>query len=140
MTSIPQQKIDALIARFDKVEAQMASATKGEDIVRLSREHGELKAVAEKARELGAILKMPVVQAFANVPLKGSSHPKENARRPGLLLKRAVSEPVLLVDDVATSGAHLEEAAKLLRPHCRAVLPIAWISGNAAGDENLGAD
>jgi peptide chain release factor 1 len=57
MTSIPQQKLDALIARFEKVEAQMASATKGEDIVRLSKEHGELKAVAEKAKELASIRK-----------------------------------------------------------------------------------
>ena len=57
---IPQQKLDALIARFEKVEAQMASATKGEDIVRLSKEHGELKAVAEKAKELASIRKQLV--------------------------------------------------------------------------------
>ncbi|MFN0024639.1 MAG: peptide chain release factor 1 [Parvularculaceae bacterium] len=52
---IPQDKIDALIAKFDKVEALMSSATKGEDIVRLSKEHGELKLVAEQARALTSI-------------------------------------------------------------------------------------
>jgi peptide chain release factor 1 len=52
---IPQEKLNALIARFEKVETQMSSATKGEEIVRLSKEHGELKPVAEKAKELTAI-------------------------------------------------------------------------------------
>jgi peptide chain release factor 1 len=52
---IPQDKIDALIAKFEKVEALMSSATKGEEIVRLSKEHGELKPVADKAVELTAI-------------------------------------------------------------------------------------
>jgi len=52
---IPQDKIDALIAKFEKVEAAMSSATKGEEIVKLSKEHGELKLVAEKARELSSL-------------------------------------------------------------------------------------
>jgi peptide chain release factor 1 len=52
---IPQNKIDALIAKFDKLEAAMSAATRGEEIVRLSKEHGELKPVADKARELAAI-------------------------------------------------------------------------------------
>ena len=51
---IPQEKIDALIARFDKVEAEMSSATESDHIIRLSKEHGELKEVVEKARELTA--------------------------------------------------------------------------------------
>ncbi len=52
---IPQDKLDALIAKFDKVEALMSSATKGEEIVKLSKEHGELKPVAEQARALASI-------------------------------------------------------------------------------------
>ena len=52
---IPPDKLDALIARFEKVEAAMSSATKGEEIVRLSKEHGELKPVADKARALSSI-------------------------------------------------------------------------------------
>jgi predicted amidophosphoribosyltransferase len=38
--------------------------------------------------------------------------------------------PVILVDDVATSGAHIEEAVKLLKPGCGAVLAVVWISGD----------
>jgi len=35
---------------------------------------------------------------------------------------------VLLIDDVATSGAHIEEAAMLLRAAAPAVLPLVWIA------------
>jgi predicted amidophosphoribosyltransferase len=49
-----------------------------------------------------------------------------------LALARVIDEPVLLIDDVATSGAHIEEAVKLLKPTCKAVMAIAWISGDAA--------
>jgi len=49
---IPQEKLEALIARFDKIEAEMMSTTGAEEIVRLSREHGELKDVVEQAKIL----------------------------------------------------------------------------------------
>ncbi|NNE41524.1 MAG: peptide chain release factor 1 [Marinicaulis sp.] len=49
---IPQQKLDALIDKFEKVEAEMSTVTDSEAIVRLSKEHGELRDVVEKAREL----------------------------------------------------------------------------------------
>lgn len=49
---IPQEKLEALIARFEKIEAEMMSTTGAEEIVRLSREHGELKDVVEQAKIL----------------------------------------------------------------------------------------
>ncbi len=85
----------------------------------------------EIARALSAQIGAPVIQAFAFQNLPGTSHPKSNTRRPKLELLTPVHEPVLLVDDVATSGAHLEEAVKLLRPHAGSVLAIAWIGGDA---------
>ena len=54
---IPQQKLDALISKFEKIEGAMATASGAEEIVRLSKEHGELKPVVEKARELSSIRK-----------------------------------------------------------------------------------
>ena len=51
---IPQEKIDALIARFEAIEAEMSTTTNSDDIIRLSKEHGELKTVVEKARELAS--------------------------------------------------------------------------------------
>ncbi|MAW82189.1 MAG: peptide chain release factor 1 [Parvularcula sp.] len=52
---IPQEKLNALIAKFEKIEAAMATAAGAEEIVRLSKEHGELKDVVEKARELTSV-------------------------------------------------------------------------------------
>jgi PAS domain-containing protein len=86
----------------------------------------------EIARHLSAEVKIPVVQAFLRQPHKGSSHPKQNTRRPPMILQREITEPVLLVDDVATSGAHIEEAIKLLRPACGTVLAVAWIGSDSA--------
>ena len=52
---IPQEKLDALVAKFEKLEAAMSTASGAEEIVRLAKEHGELKEVVEKARELTSI-------------------------------------------------------------------------------------
>ncbi|MEL6790938.1 MAG: peptide chain release factor 1 [Pseudomonadota bacterium] len=52
---IDQQKLDALIARFEALEASMSTASDGEEIVRLSKEHGELRPVVEKARALSDV-------------------------------------------------------------------------------------
>ncbi|MCA8889263.1 MAG: PCRF domain-containing protein, partial [Parvularculaceae bacterium] len=54
---IPQSKIDALIAKFEKLEAQMSTVTASDEIIRLSKEHGEMRDVVEKARELSAVRK-----------------------------------------------------------------------------------
>jgi peptide chain release factor 1 len=54
---IPQEKLDALIRKFEKIEASMSTATRADEIVRLSKEHGELRPVVEKARELSSARK-----------------------------------------------------------------------------------
>ncbi|MEZ5892853.1 MAG: peptide chain release factor 1 [Parvularculaceae bacterium] len=54
---IPQEKLDALISKFEKIETAMSTATKADEIVRLSKEHGELKQVVEKSRELSSARK-----------------------------------------------------------------------------------
>ncbi|MEM1104517.1 MAG: peptide chain release factor 1 [Pseudomonadota bacterium] len=52
---IPQDKLDKLIARYKSVEAEMAEgASDPADIVRLSKEHAELRPIVEAAEELTA--------------------------------------------------------------------------------------
>ncbi|MGZ8363204.1 MAG: peptide chain release factor 1 [Caulobacteraceae bacterium] len=49
---LPQAKLDQVLARFHEVEARMGAATDGAEIVRLSREHSEIKAVADLVERL----------------------------------------------------------------------------------------
>jgi hypothetical protein len=79
-------------------------------------------AVAER-------LSLPLLEPFEPLPTSGGSHPKGNTRRPAMRLVRPVDCPVLLIDDVATSGAHLAEAATLLKEAgAPAVLPLVWLA------------
>lgn len=49
---IDQEKLNGLIEKFDALETAMSTASGAEEIVRLSKEHGELRPVVELAREL----------------------------------------------------------------------------------------
>jgi predicted amidophosphoribosyltransferase len=80
------------------------------------------------ARALAKQLGFEYREAFACQTLAGSSHPKTNVRRPKMKLIEEISANVILVDDVATSGAHLEEAARLLSATSQSVWPVVWIS------------
>jgi len=81
----------------------------------------------EIARALALRSGIPVARALESRPQRGSSHPKENVKRPPMVLAQRLSGPALIVDDVATSGSHLEEAVTLLRPGCGSTLAVAWI-------------
>ena len=50
--AIQNAKLDQVIDRFDQVEARLGAAAEPDEIVKLSKEHSDLKEVAEKAREL----------------------------------------------------------------------------------------
>lgn len=78
-------------------------------------------AVARKAS-------LPYVEVFADLSVTGSSHPRTNIRRPPMQIVGVPEGPVLLIDDVATSGSHICEAAHLLRHQGCTVFPIAWIA------------
>ncbi len=49
---LPQARLDQVLDRFREVEARMAAATDGPEIVRLSKEHAELKPVADAVQAL----------------------------------------------------------------------------------------
>ncbi|MFY7850901.1 MAG: PCRF domain-containing protein, partial [Brevundimonas sp.] len=49
---LPQARLDQVLDRFHQVEARMGSATDGAEIVRLSKEHAELKPVVDAVQGL----------------------------------------------------------------------------------------
>lgn len=83
---------------------------------------------ASLAQLIAERLGVQFLDAFEPLPQTGGSHPKNNLRRPAMRLKIKPTVPVLLIDDVATSGVHIAEAAQLLRQTAPAVLPLVWIA------------
>ena len=52
---LPQAKLDSVLDRFREVEARMGAAADGAEIVRLSKEHAELRPVAEAVQTLARV-------------------------------------------------------------------------------------
>lgn len=95
---------------------------------------GKRLAISTAAR-LGA----EFTQFWADRYCSGSSHPRQNALLPPLEWLGRPERPVIVVDDVATSGWHLEEALIALRSAGVSALGIAWIGGQVQGDRQGGA-
>ncbi len=49
---LPQARLDQVLDRFHEVEARMGAAADGAEIVRLSKEHAEIKPVADAVQAL----------------------------------------------------------------------------------------
>jgi len=82
------------------------------------------------AQAVAAEFGLPFERRFADRFVTGSSHPKEFSRLPPLqLLPGVLERPLLIVDDVATSGWHMEEALLALRARGTTAFGIVWISG-----------
>ncbi|BBK41192.1 hypothetical protein STVA_12120 [Allostella vacuolata] len=83
------------------------------------------------ARAVALRLGLPYVTTFEPRPVPGSSHPRRNAGLPPLQWRERPAGPVILVDDVATSGWHMAEALGMLRGAGIPALGAAWIGGTA---------
>jgi hypothetical protein len=74
------------------------------------------------AQSVADALRVPFLQIFADRFCSGVSHPKEFAKLPPL---RQIADPfpkMLVIDDLAVSGWHLEESLLALRSlHASAV-------------------
>ncbi|WP_395945182.1 peptide chain release factor 1 [Brevundimonas sp.] len=66
---LPQARLDQVLDRFHQVEARMGAATDGAEIVRLSKEHAELKPVADAVQGLARVrAEMADLEAMADDP------------------------------------------------------------------------
>ena len=90
---------------------------------------GEICFAELLAEQVALQLQRPYYPSFCKLNVRqGNSHPRKNIGRSPMQLIRAPPGPVLLLDDVATSGRHIDEAAEQLRSTGVAVFPIVWIA------------
>ncbi|MGH6991703.1 MAG: peptide chain release factor 1 [Caulobacteraceae bacterium] len=54
---LPKDRLDQILERFEEIEANMSRTADAAEIVRLSKEHAELKAVADAVHRLAALEK-----------------------------------------------------------------------------------
>ena len=81
------------------------------------------------ARVIGAELGLPVIFAFANADHSENGVARKNARRSKMRLIQHVPGPALLINDVASTGATLAEAQKILNEAGTDAFAMAWIGG-----------
>jgi hypothetical protein len=74
-------------------------------------------------------LEAPFVEIFEDRFVAGVSHPKEFKKLPPLVLKSLPAVPVLVVDDLATSGWHIEEALGRICAFGQPAFGAVWIAG-----------
>lgn len=77
---LPQARLEQVLDRFREVEARMSAASDGAEIVRLSKEHAELKPVADAVAALArARAEIGELEALADDPEMGTLAAEELA-------------------------------------------------------------
>ncbi len=90
MATLPEQKLDAILARHALLEAELARQLPPDEFVRLSREFAELEPVAEKAKTYrGALAELADLAALIDDPkTDGEMRDMAYAEKPALEEKR----------------------------------------------------
>ncbi|WP_122468198.1 peptide chain release factor 1 [Brevundimonas lutea] len=79
---LPQARLDQVLDRFHEVEARMGAATEGAEIVRLGKEHAELKPVADAVEALSrARAEVEDLRLLADDPEMGALAAEELAQK-----------------------------------------------------------
>ena len=80
------------------------------------------------AREVADASGVPYREVLTITRSHGASHPKKNVGRPPMLCDVDLTGKfALIVDDIATSGRHIEEATMAIRATAKGSFAIAWI-------------
>jgi len=79
------------------------------------------------AQRVAVLLGVPFRDVLSGVVLVSASHPRKSAALPRYRVKEEVSGQVLVIDDVTSTGTHIEFAVKALRAKGGSPFAIAWI-------------
>lgn len=93
------------------------------------------KRLAQRVSEASGL---PFVQVWEDRFCSGVSHPKEFKNLPPLVWKVVPETFTIIVDDIATSGWHLEEALNALRGRGIGSMALAWIGGTVGENRHRG--
>lgn len=135
--ALDPELISAAAGECATVARKLLSIAPGATVVPVAPGHSktsERNLAVQVARATAAALGCRFAEAFRPRPVSGVSHPKEFRNLPPLEWQDKPQGPVLLLDDLATSGWHLEEAVTLLREVTAPVSAIAWIGGTVTGE------
>ena len=88
---------------------------------------GEGCVAQRVAEETARRLDRPYLKLFEDIETTGSSHPRRNATRPRMTIRNEPVSQILLIDDIATSGAHIAEATRLASKAATSVMPLVWL-------------
>lgn len=129
--ALPESVIESAASELAALARQLVGRFEGWSVTTVAVGHSRrpdsfaVRLAAAVARMIGA----PFEKAFADRFCAGVSHPKEFVKLPPLEWARRPAGPILLVDDIATSGWHVEEALAMLRDNGNPSLGLVWISG-----------
>ena len=136
MSALKALKVECPDVLIDLVAGEMAEEitsffgqVSGHVIVPVPCGHSGPGCLSERlAKAVAHRLSIESVTAFVCATHRGTSHPRKNAMRPKMRISCPIERPVILIDDVATSGAHIEEAGRLLLLTAPSVWSVVWIS------------
>lgn len=129
-TSPPDTLVQQISSEIEATAESLYGSSAFQAIVPVPCGHSGAGCLIEKVAEcLAERMNIQIINAFDPLAVRGSSHPKTNSRRPRMKLRSVPDVPLLLIDDVATSGSHIAEATSKLREFAPAVFPLAWIGG-----------
>ena len=104
---IPEPKLDALVARHQAVERELASPVTPETYVKLSREFAELAPIVETVKDYRAVV---AEIAGLDALIADAATDAEMRRR----LRAEAHEVIVNVADVAAVGEELQPALELI--------------------------
>jgi hypothetical protein len=89
---------------------------------------GEGCLACRLAQALAPMLGIGFAEGFEELPDMGSAHPQRSARMREFKTTREFDGPVILIDDIATTGTHIEFASRALKAVAPSVITITWIA------------
>jgi len=129
--AVDQGVIDAAAYELAAILRKMIGPATGWTVTNIPCGHSQRpdcfgkRLSAAVAQQLGIVH----LEVWADRFCTGSSHPKEFAKLGPLEWIAAPTSAMIVIDDVATSGWHMEEALTALRNRDITALGVVWISG-----------